>query len=309
MIPFRTLAPLALCVFLPYAGFAASRTHGAAQNKIELPRVEYSEGDVVHSTWNSHAALHTIVLADGKVTSEFDSVEDKTGTKSVRVLATDERGLARVRVAYGALKATQRVTTAQDGSGGTAPDEVAERNPLQGNTFVIERGARGFRVLDESGTRVAEGLAQLVLDEEGVDGDEYVLAGDRLARELAGKPLTVGVDIALSDAAGRAFVGDRDGAGDVRFVVTPRETRVVDGARVNVFGALYTIHHTGAGGEPDTTVELKGEVRFEASTGRFLAFELEGALSLQSSAASEGRTYEVLGEGPWTIRASARYTR
>jgi hypothetical protein len=307
MPPFRTLAALALCVYVPFAGFAASRTQEAAPVRFELPKSEYAEGDVVHATWSSSSALHTVVLSDGKVTTEFDAVEDKSGTKSVRVIATDAQGLARARVTYGVLKATQRVNTTQASSGAPTPETVDARNPLEGRSFTLERQARGFRVLDDNGARVAEGLARLVLEEEGVEADAYVLAGDRVARELAGRPLVLGVEIPLSGAAARAFVGNQDGAGDVRFVVTPRETRIVDGTRLSVFEAHCTVRTAGALGEPDSSTELRGELRFDAGTGRFHALQLEGVLSLESSTTTEGKSFEVIAEGPWSIRASARY--
>jgi hypothetical protein len=310
MRSFRTLAAIALCAWLPFAGVAASRNHSTVQEALELPVVAHSAGEVVRSSYHSNSSLHTVVLTEGKITAEFDTVEDKTGSKIVRVLATDVHGPSRLRVEYGALKAVrQNVNAANTAAAASDLDEVDERNPLQGRAFTLQREPRGFRVLDENGVRVAEGLARLVIEEEGVNGDQYEFAGDRVARELAGRTLPIGVDIPLSQDAARAFVDGRDGAGEVRFIVTPKETRDEDGARITVFAARYSIRHAGSGGEPDATVDLRGEMHFEASTGRFLSLQLDGLLTLESMSTVEARTLEVTGQGPWSIHASARYER
>src|SRR5690349_3265853 len=104
----RILSAIALCAWLPFADVSASHGSGSVHDAVELPHVVHVEGDVLRSSYHSNCALHTEVKNDGKVTAEFDVIEDKSGAKTVRVLATDVRGLSRVHVAYGVLESVRQ---------------------------------------------------------------------------------------------------------------------------------------------------------------------------------------------------------
>src|SRR6187399_431970 len=122
----RILSAIALCACLPFADVSASHGNRSVQDSVELVDVVHVEGDVVRSSYHSNSALHTVVKNEGKVTSEFDVIEDKSGAKTVRVLATDVRGLSRVHVAYGVLESVrQHQDGARADEGLPELDEVA----------------------------------------------------------------------------------------------------------------------------------------------------------------------------------------
>ncbi len=311
MISTRVLVTMLVLSAPTVTVLAGARGRGPAQDAVELAEATWSEGDAVRSTYHSSSALHTVIQSEGKLLQEFDSIEEKSGSKLLTVLAADSRGPTRLRLEYGALKAVQQRVNGASGAQNTAQevDEVDERNPLQNRAFTLVRQARSFRVLDENGTRVPEGLARLVLEEEGVHGDEYLRPGDRIALELVGKALPIGAEIPLSPEAVRAFLETRPGSGDVRFTVTPKGNRDEDGSSVIVFAARVAMARQGIGGEPDTAVDLNGEIRFDGSSGRFLSIQLDGILTLEAVSTDQSRAVEVTGQGPWSIRESARYER
>lgn len=308
MISLRACLSIAMCASFTLAGFGASKHSFEAQAQVELPEASWSAGDVVHADYRSNSALHTLVLVDGKLLQEFDSIEEKNGAKILRVLAVDERGPTRVRIEYGTLRSVQQRVDMPAASADDEPrDAVDQRNPLQQRTFTIVRQARGFKVQDENSVRVPEGVAHLVLEEEGLSGFDYVRSGDRVARELAGRPLAVGTEIELGAETAHAFVEGRSGRGDMRLFVTPKGTRDEAGTLVQVFSTRLTIQTERALAGSDTAVEMRGEMRFSASTGRFLSIHLDGVLSVASMSRDDAHTIEVTGLGPWSIRETARY--
>lgn len=299
----RSLSPILAALALMGLTFAS-----AAPEAIRVARASWQPGDLVHDTHRTNSALHTVILSEGKVVDEFDSIEERLATKTVRVLEVDARGVSRLRVEYGTLEAVQqRISTPDGGAGGV--DEVSERNPLQDRAFVLVREERAFRVLDEEGKRVPDGLACLVLEEEGVRNGEWLPPGARVARELAGRALPLGVDVTLSPSAAQAFVESRDGLENASFVVTPRRVEDLDGVAIQVFSARLTVSDTTSAQASATTIELTGEIRLEAASGRFLDLRLEGTVALDSTTRDDARAIEVSGQGPWTIHASARYER
>lgn len=295
---------------LPQAAPTAIETKAQVRPTVELPVTPWSAGDVIHSEARSHSTLHTIIVSNGQVIQEFDQVEDKSAEKTIRVLASDERGPTRLRVDYGALHFFEasdatRSTEGQD----THPEIASARNPLEHQTFYLVRKGGSYRVLDARGKRVDEGLAQLVLEEECLHENSIRRAGDLVARELAGRPLALGVEIECTRESARAFVDGHDHLDNVRLTLVPKETRSIAGASVVVVTAHLEIADAGGGDQPATSVDLEGELRFDLATGRFLAVELAGKLSLAQATADETRGIEVTGDGPWTIHENVTYER
>lgn len=308
MSSLRTTWSTVICSTFALAALGASPQSIGLEDRVELPAVTWSAGDIVQADYRSNSVLRTMVIGDGKLLQEFDSIEERNSKKIVRVLAVDERGPTRVRVEYGTMRSVQeRVDTKIAIDDEEAPDEVNQHNPLEQRTFTLVRQARGFKVLDANDARVPEGLARLVLEEEGLGGSDYIRAGDHVARELVKRSLVIGTEYALGPEAAHAFVEDRTGRGDMRLFVTPKGTREEDGTVAQVFATRLTIHTEGAGPESDTDVELRGETRFDANSGQFLSIHLDGVLSIASATKDDAHTIEVTGQGPWSIRETARY--
>lgn len=305
-------APVLLAPFLVVAVASSSPARAPTQERsaIELPSIVWSAGDVVHDEVHSRSTLRTVVFDQGVLIDEFDSIEERHASKSIRVLAVDDDLPTKLRVEYGTLKSVQRRVDAPDGGAATDDiDEIDERNPLEHKVFVVEKRGSRFLVLDEAGGRVAEGLARLVLEEEGLRDGTWLGPNDRVARELAGKVLPLGTEVTLSKDAAAACFEPREGLSNATLVVTPRANTSEGDRVVHVFGARLSVTEAGGLGRPETSIELSGDLRFDGATGRFLDLRLDGTLVLDSRAEDATRAIEVSGQGPWTIRRSSRHER
>jgi hypothetical protein len=250
--------------------------------------------------------LHTQIVTDGKVAQQFDQTEDKGADKVLTVLEADARGPVRLRIEYRRMRFAQSGGSANDGDAtGAAPLS----NPLAKHTFVLERNGESFRVLDTTGTPVEKSLAELVLEEEAAHGGELRRAGDMFARELAGKPVQPGDTLEMSREVARAFVDAREGLDAVSMKVVPMPEVTHDGNVIVAFDTQLVLEDKGTDGAAPTQIELKGLVRVDAATGRYLSTELEGTLTLGQALADASRTVEVTGSGPWKITDRASYAR
>jgi hypothetical protein len=300
----------ALCFLLAlFAGDAQAPAQiNAEKPAIELPLTPWRTGDTLRSTSASHSLLATRILEARNVVESFDQVEDKSSVKTIDVLGADGGGPTRVRVTYHALHFLHGEAHSERDPSGLLPEEAFESSPLEGRTFVLAKTDDGFRVYDECDKPIDPSLAQLVLEEEGAHERELLRAGDMLARTLARRPLPLGVPIDIAPAIARRFVDAREELDHVAFTVTPRGSRAIDGRACAVFDAALAIRDAGADAQT-TTVDLAGEIWFDAATGRYAGIELAGRLVLGDTAADAQRVIEVTGEGPWTISERVAWSR
>lgn len=306
-VPALSLAPF---LFVVAAAALPGRARPVEPETMQIASTSWSEGDRVQDDYESRSILHTVVFDQGNLVTEFDSIEERHAVKTITILAADAVGPTRMRIEYGTLRSVQqRLDAPTTGRATPDVDEIDERSPLQHRAFVLERQASGYRVLDDAGRRLAEGVARLVLEEEGLAAGPWMRAGDRVARELAGRTLTLGTEVTLSKEAAVAFFDSRESLSQARLVVTPKADCDDGGRRVHVLALKLSVIEAGGSGRPQSSIELSGDLRLDALTGRFLDLKLDGTLVLDSAAKDDAHAIEISGQGPWTIRETSHDLR
>lgn len=233
------------------------------------------------------------VAADGKVVNKSDFRRRQEHQTEQEVLDANDEAPTRVRVTY--VKRTEIETDAK------GKEKAKPKNPVEGNTYVVERKGDDVVVTRPDGEPVGPKEAEEVKKAERDVGQP-----DPFAAVFADRPLKKGETIALPKAlVKRLFGGNEEMDLDVeKATLTFQGAKDHGGETLATFVmALEVVGHPNEG--LAMRMKLEGTMVVETATGRPASVTLKGPLKIDGKDAKRG--VDLRGKGEMTIDTTYRY--
>lgn len=286
---------LAACAALPCLASLAARAD-VAPGTFRLEPVPFTPGDRATAALRWRSELTYRIEQAGTVVQEYAEVEGARRDTTLEILAADEGGPTALRVSFAVATVVE-----SDGAGGARDEGLS----IAGRTFEARRVAGAWNVVEGGERAVSSTVAASVLRAAEFEGARWQPADLAVARELAGRDLSTGAPIALSEECARALVGRDSEVLSIAGVLVAREPRDVEGSSMRPFDCTFEIVLESADARAlDARATLAGELVLDARTGRLRSMELAGETRVAAAASGES-ALEITAEGPWTVSRRA----
>lgn len=270
---------------------------------IKITVKPFAVGTVINSAMKGKGDMAQTVSVAGQVMQEMKMTMNMTDKRRWTVLASDEKGVSKIRLDV--LEAKEEME-AEGAPEGALEDETS---PLDGKAFTITRGETEPTIEAIGDFEVTSAMKAKIVEDLHDSTGALLSPTSGLDKLLERGSFTVGETIKLDAKDLEKFMGgDKDLPANA-MTLEPTGTRTVLGTECCVFDVKIDAKDPEAEEEAAMSATFSGEILIAKNTGWLQSMKFGGPMTFSMNQEQDGMAIEIAGNGKMDIDLMSIYSK